>query len=105
MIFSKTKDDNNRKNFNKYEYKQLINKYIKINLLNKQKEKINKKRIVLTILYKKSFTKNKSKTKIITRCILTYKQKNIYKPFQISRSQFKEFLSFGIIPGSKKAIW
>ena len=105
MIFSKTKDNKNRKDFNKNEYKQLINKYIKINLLNNKKEKINKQQIILNTSYKRNFTKNKSKTKIVTRCILTYKQRNIYKPFQISRSQFKELLSFGVIPGSKKAVW
>ena len=46
-----------------------------------------------------------SKTKIVRRCLLTYKARVMYKKFKISRVKLKNMLDLNLIAGYKKAVW
>ena len=47
----------------------------------------------------------RSKTKLVHRCILTGKAKVMYKSFKIHRTQLKDLLDLGEVPGFRPAIW
>ena len=46
-----------------------------------------------------------SKIRLKNRCILTNKNTGFLRPYSISRIKMRELMQFGIIPGSKKAVW
>jgi len=106
MLFAKVKDFRLRQKYLKNEYKIKTYKYVFINLLFKYKV-ISKNNNYLKIAhYNDKLKKNlNSKTKIVRRCLHTNRTKNINRPFNLSRSVFKNLLSFGFIPGYKKAVW
>ncbi len=80
-----------------------------------------KKRLVLKILSKNQiiknsirwkvqqkwffFQKNSSITRIKNICILTGRSKSIYRFFKISRLQFRQKASMGLLPGFSKHSW
>ncbi|MDR2563816.1 MAG: 30S ribosomal protein S14 [Prevotellaceae bacterium] len=49
--------------------------------------------------------KNSSKVRLHNRCSLTGRPKGYMRLFGISRIQFREMASKGLIPGVKKASW
>jgi small subunit ribosomal protein S14 len=49
--------------------------------------------------------KNSSKVRLHNRCKLTGRPKGYMRQFGISRIQFREMASNGLIPGIKKASW
>jgi small subunit ribosomal protein S14 len=49
--------------------------------------------------------KNSSKIRMHNRCSLTGRPKGYMRQFGISRIQFREMASQGLIPGIKKASW
>jgi len=49
--------------------------------------------------------KNSSKVRMHNRCKLTGRPKGYMRQFGISRIQFREMASNGLIPGVKKASW
>jgi ribosomal protein S14 len=110
MLFSKIKDLKLRKLFYKFEYKNKINTFIRLNLVyNASILLCNSKKLIF--LYNSlSTNKNKklnrySKIKIVKRCIFTNRTKNIFKTYKLSQSNLRELISFGIVPGYKKAVW
>ncbi len=51
------------------------------------------------------FPKNASKVRLHNRCSITGRPKGDMREFGISRIQFREMASAGLIPGVKKASW
>jgi small subunit ribosomal protein S14 len=49
--------------------------------------------------------KNSSRVRLHNRCKLTGRPKGYMRQFGISRINFREMASFGLIPGVKKASW
>ena len=49
--------------------------------------------------------KNASKVRLHNRCSITGRPKGFMRLFGISRIQFREMASAGLIPGVKKASW
>jgi small subunit ribosomal protein S14 len=49
--------------------------------------------------------RNSSATRLHNRCKLTGRPKGYMRQFGISRIQFREMASVGLIPGIKKASW
>ncbi|MEY5042169.1 MAG: Ribosomal protein S14p/S29e [Bacteroidota bacterium] len=45
------------------------------------------------------------KTKIVRRCILTNRNRGVFRPYNISRIILREMLQCAIIPGYSKAVW
>jgi len=52
-----------------------------------------------------SLPKNASPVRLHNRCKLTGRPKGYMRQFGISRIQFREMVSQGLIPGVKKASW
>ncbi len=51
------------------------------------------------------FPKNASYVRLHNRCMITGRPKGYMRQFGISRIQFREMASAGLIPGVKKASW
>ena len=51
------------------------------------------------------FPKNASRVRLHNRCSITGRPKGYMREFGISRIQFREMASAGLIPGVKKASW
>jgi len=102
MLFSKIKDINYRIKYLKEEEKNKINKYIRIYLLTNFK---SKKKIVNRHILSLLSSFKKSRTRLIRRCLLTNSTKSVSKPYNYSRSLYRNLIHFGIIPGYKKAVW
>ena len=49
--------------------------------------------------------KNASPVRLHNRCSLTGRPKGYIREFGISRIQFREMASYGLLPGVKKASW
>lgn len=49
--------------------------------------------------------RNSSKVRLHNRCLITGRPKGYIRQFGISRIQFREMASHGLIPGVKKASW
>ncbi len=49
--------------------------------------------------------KNASRVRLHNRCMMTGRPKGYIRQFGISRIQFREMASAGLIPGVKKASW
>jgi ribosomal protein S14 len=98
MKYLQIKDKKLRLSFLKIEIKLKLKKFISINLLTSNFS-INNKFFYLFLKKKKSIL-----SKIVRRCVLTNRSKSI-RSFKVSRIQSKELISFGVIPGYKKAVW
>jgi ribosomal protein S14 len=98
MKYLQIKDKKLRLSFLKIEIKLKLKKFISINLLTSNFS-INNKFFYLFLKKKKSIL-----SKIVRRCVLTNRSKSI-RSFRVSRIQSKELISFGVIPGYKKAVW
>ena len=53
----------------------------------------------------RSFRKMLPKVRLHNRCVITGRPKGYMRQFGISRIQFREMASAGLIPGVKKASW
>jgi ribosomal protein S14 len=98
MKYLQIKDKKLRLSFLKMEIKFKLKKFISINLLTSNFI-TNNKFFYLFLKKKKSIL-----SKIVRRCVLTNRSKSI-RSFKVSRIQSKELISFGVIPGYKKAVW
>lgn len=107
MLFKQVKDLKFRKFYNKIEKLKQIRKFVFTNLLsnliNKKKTVEDRKRTVF-LVYKLNL-KLLSKVKIVRRCILTNRGRQIVRPYNISHSIFRNLNQLGLIPGCKKAVW
>lgn len=106
MHHLKIKDQKLRSIFRPLELKLKLKKFILINISlflfkNKNFSAVQKKLIYYQMLKKK---KKSLLNKIVRRCVITNRSKSI-RFFKISRIQSKELISFGILPGYKKAVW
>lgn len=108
MLFAKVKDFKLRQKYLKNEYKIKTYKYVFINLLFKHKILVKDHSYLNIVHYnnklKKVLTKS-NKTKIVRRCLHTNRTKNINRPLNLSRAILKNLISFGFVPGYKKAVW
>ncbi len=113
MLYKKTKDLNKRKLLLKSEQLKKIFKILSIkfaSLYKKQSQKSivlkqKKIRIRITLLKLQHLITNISKVQIKNRCIISNRNKSVYRKYSISRLKMLEYLKFGIIPGYKKAVW
>jgi small subunit ribosomal protein S14 len=44
-------------------------------------------------------------SKMVNRCILTYRSRGIYRPFNLSRHEIRRLALDGLLPGVKKSSW
>ena len=107
MLFKQFKDIKSRKNLKKFEKIRSIKKFVFFNLLSNviKNRKLSKDRRRFMFLISNFKIKHLSKTKIVRRCILTNRSRRVIRPFHISHTIFRELNEFGLIPGSRKAIW
>ncbi len=104
MLFSKKiKDISFRKKYLNNEKFILINKYVKIRLLNLFSKKLLFSKYLFLFLKKKQL--KSFKVKITNRCIVTNRSRSNFRKFGLSRLCLKQFSSFGILPGLKKSVW
>lgn len=104
MILKANKDKKLRAKLSVLEIKKLKQKYLFISILNNKTINNKEKAIYLSLLNKQQ-QETASKTKIINKCLLTYKSRVMYKKFKINRMKLKDMLQMGILPGYKKAAW
>ena len=94
----KQKDQKFRKKYNLLEKKYILlkaiqsNQFVSFNVRIKINLNLNK----LT---------NSSKTKIINRCLNTNNSRSLYRPFNLSRHEFKRLACNGELIGVKKSSW
>ena len=98
MLKSKVKDLKLKLAYHKYEKKNLVNKFICINILNKRTN-------LFCFFVKKMRDKQGSKISVTRRCILNNRSRGVSRFFGLSRICLRELLRFGQIPGFKKAVW
>lgn len=103
MKLSRNKEIKLRRKINFLELEQRKFKFLFINSLNSVTED-NKKKFLLSY-FSKILKTNSSKVRTVRRCILTNRARVAYRNFKISRVKLKEYLSLGLIPGYKKAVW
>jgi ribosomal protein S14 len=104
MYYLKKKDQKYRKHFQKFEIKLKLKKFIMIYTLALLQRNFGPTE---RSFYHYQLLKRKKKSiinKIVRRCILTNRSKSI-RSLKVSRLQAKELISFGVIPGYKKAVW
>jgi small subunit ribosomal protein S14 len=98
MLIKKIKDLNFRNKFNSLEKKNKVVQFLFINQLNTIE--LKKKNLLPLILKKR----NSFKTKIVRRCIFTNRSRGSLRKFNISRVLIRDMLSYGFVPGYKKAV-
>ena len=92
-----------RKRFKRAELTSTIDKFIYINLL---KSSLQNRKVFSYILNStKLKDKYHSKSKMKGLCSLSGRSKSIFKNINISRIKLREMISFGMLPGYKKAVW
>jgi ribosomal protein S14 len=90
------KNVKNRKFFFRSEISKKVQKYVLINHLSFSTNVFG---------FDTNFASKISKTKIKNKCIITGRNGSVNKEFSVSRIVFREFLSYGLISGYKKAVW
>lgn len=110
MLSLQIKDSGYRKVFFKREKFKIINKFLFINLLSKQKFfKIFHNKSIKTNLFfffLKLQKQNKiSKIQIKSRCILSNRGRSVNKYNGLARIKLREFMQFGILSGYTKSSW
>lgn len=103
MKLSKNKELKLRRKISFLELEQQKLKFLFINTLNNTKE--NSKKKFLLSYFSKLLKTNSTKVKAVRRCVLTNRARVTYRDFKISRVKLKEYLTLGLIPGYKKAVW
>lgn len=92
------KNIKNRKSFSNLEITNKIQKYI---LINSFFSKTN----IIGLNSNLYFAQKISKATIKNKCIVTGRNKSVNKNYSISRIAFRNFLSYGLIPGYGKSVW
>ena len=69
------------------------------------KESMKAREVKRAKLVAKYAAKNASSVRLHNRCSITGRPKGYMRQFGISRIQFREMASAGLIPGVKKASW
>jgi len=104
MLYLKNKNLKLRKLYLKKEIYLKNKKFVFVNLLNK--ESSNKKLIIYSFLKnKKYFSSLRLKARIKNRCLSSNTSRSVSRSFKLSRRSLKNLLSFGLVPGYKKAVW
>ena len=104
MLYLKNKNLKLRKLYLKKEIFLKNKKFVFVNLLNK--ESSNKKLIIYSFLRnKKYFSSLRLKARIKNRCLSSNTSRSVSRSFKLSRRSLKNLLSFGLVPGYKKAVW
>ena len=98
MLAKKYTDLKNRHIFSKHEKKNLVQKFLFRFFIIKKLQST----YCLKVL-KNSF--KVSKTKIVNRCVFTNRNRGVLRDYSMSRLFLKELMEFGIVAGSKKAVW
>jgi len=105
FLSKKIKDINIRKQFNHKEYYLKLAKAIQMQLYS-YNYKFNKLIFSkLNYLNKNKKQYSSLKTKITRRCIETNRNRSVFRKFGLSRLTLKNYFSFGLLPGYKKAVW
>jgi len=105
FLSKKIKDIKIRNEFHQKEYYLKLNKVIQTQLFSynyKYNSLIFSKLNYLNITKKKY---SSLKTKIIRRCVETNRNRSVFRKFGLSRLTLKNYFSFGLLPGYKKAVW
>jgi len=110
MSYSKFKDIKNRRYFLKKEKNKLISKFLFLNFVQglnlKTHSDISGR--ILQLCLKLNASKRvrfNSKTKLTRRCVISNRNRSVYRPFGFSRIVLKNFIHLGILPGYRKAVW
>jgi|688.fasta_scaffold787456_2 ribosomal protein S14 len=103
MKLSANKDKKLRKKLSQLELEERQYRYLRVNVLNLPYYKQD--RNVYKHYFNARLRKRISKTKLVRRCLLTYKARVMYKKFKISRVKLKYMLDLNLIAGYKKAVW
>lgn len=101
MLHLKTKDLKYRKIFLQREKSFLVGKFIFLYFLKNPSNSLR----FLSEKFVKKYLKGSFRTKIVNRCILSNRGRGVFRPFGCSRLVLRNLFLFGIIPGSKKAVW
>ena len=100
MLKTKRKNLKNVKNFFKNELKNKIRNLLFITFFSNTYLKEEEK--TFPLLTKKN---QKIRARLKSICHISSATKSVNRNYYLGRSSFREFLSFGIIPGFKKSIW
>jgi small subunit ribosomal protein S14 len=92
-----------RNNFKKTEISSRVDKFLFINILNNVN--LSKSASFRYLLNSLKTPKGVSKVKLKNTCVLTGRSRSVDKRMSLSRIQLRNMISFGIIPGYKKAVW
>lgn len=104
MYHLKIKDVKFRKKFHKLEIKLNLKRFVYRNMLSHFYFQKNFNIYNLISFQNLKRKRKRISTKFVNRCILSNRSKSI-RTLKISRLHARELISFGIIPGFKKAIW
>lgn len=95
-----------RKNYYTFELEQKTNKFLSRQLLNSLPNKKQKRCLYVMMKYLNNKNSLKySKTQVKNQCVITGRNNSINKHYSLSRITLRNLLSYGIIPGYKKAAW
>jgi ribosomal protein S14 len=105
MLYLRKKNLKIRKIYLKKEIYLKNKKFVFINLLNNSL--LNKKLIIYSFLKtnRKTSSSLRLKSRVQSRCLLSNTSRSVSRSFRLSRHSLKNLLSFGLIPGYKKAVW
>lgn len=108
LLYAKTRDLNLRNKFLKLEKKIKLLKYVKINLISQFTRRTKKRACMIEAfrLEKKIFKQKRiSRVQLVRRCVLTNRSRGVSRFTSISRSQLRDMMLIGLVPGYKKAVW
>ena len=105
MLSSKIKDLKTRQLFLQVEKQKLLYKYTLINIANNPLVTKSKSIFFFKYFKKQSKIKYKTSTRILNKCIFSNRNRQTFSKFKLSRLIAKDLLSFGLVPGYKKAVW
>ncbi len=105
MLSSKVKDFKHRKLFLKIENNKLLYKFALINLVNNPLYLQSKSFFFFKFFKRFNKLNYKTSTRILNKCVLSNRNQKTFSKLKLSRLAAKELLSFGLIPGYKKAVW
>jgi ribosomal protein S14 len=105
MLSSKSKDLKSRQLFLQVEKQKLLHKFLLVNLMNTPLYTKSKNVFFYKYFKKLNGIKYKMSTRVLNKCILSNRNRKTLSNFRLSRLASKDLLSFGLIPGYKKAVW
>jgi len=105
MISSKKKDLKIRKLVNKTEKLKKIYKFLFTYILNRKEISSRQKETSASYLLNMNTKLNLiSKTKIVNKCIFTFRNRGVFRSFGLSRIVLRNLMRNGTFPGFKKAV-